>query len=492
MLIAFFIMAHLTGAAVAGAALMQVRTPQGTLAWVLALLAVPYLAVPAYWILGPSRFQGYVSARRGGDHRLRTAVGEVEADARRFRTEIPETRGGIRAIEQLARMPVLRGNRTRLLVDGEETFPSLFSGLERARNYALVQFYTIRDDRVGRRLRDLLLDRAREGVRVYLLFDRVGSRSLPRSYVRDLRRGGVSISAFLSSRAWIRQRFRPRLQVNFRNHRKIMVVDGHEGWLGGLNASEAYLGRDPRIGAWRDTHLHLQGPSVTGLQLSFLEDWHWSTGEVLELEWTSRAAQDGPPADPDSNGSSATGGEGDEAVLVLPSGPADSLETANLMIHHAIHGARERFWLATPYFVPDEGILSALELAVLRGVEVRILVPATADVPLVHLAKLAILPRLLRTGVRIHRYTEGFMHSKIFLVDDRAAAVGTVNLDNRSLRLNFEVTALLLDPGAIHRVERMLETDLSRSEPLTAEDLDARPAWERAASRAAYLLAPIL
>ncbi|TVR64748.1 MAG: cardiolipin synthase [Gemmatimonadales bacterium] len=481
MLIGFLVVAHLLGAAFAGAALMEVRTPQGTLAWVLALLVVPYLAVPAYWILGPSRFEGYVSARRGGDHRLRAAVGEVEADARRFRVEIPETRGGIRAIEQLARMPVLRGNRTRLLVDGEESFQSLFAGLERAQDYALVQFYTIRDDKVGRRLRDLLLARARDGVRVYVLFDRVGSRSLPRRYIRELRRGGVSISAFLSSRAWIRQRFRPRLQVNFRNHRKIMVVDGHEGWLGGLNASEAYLGRDPRIGTWRDTHLHLEGPSVTGLQLSFLEDWHWSTGDVPELNWTPRPSE-----------SAGQGDEGDEAVLVLPSGPADPLETANLMIQHAIHGARERFWLATPYFVPDEGILSALELAVLRGVEVRILVPETADVPLVHLAKLAVLPRLLRTGVQIHRYTAGFMHSKAFLVDDRAAAVGTVNLDNRSLRLNFEVTAILLDPGAIRRVERMLEDDLSRAEPLTVDELNARPAWERAASRAAYLLAPIL
>ncbi len=474
MLVTFIVLIHLTGAVLAGMALMKVRTPQGTLAWGLSLLVVPYLAIPAYWILGPSRFEGYVSARRGGDDKLRAAVGDVEAEARRFQAEIPETRGGIRAIERLARMPVLRGNRTHLLVDGEEAFPSLFQGIERARDYVLIQFYTIHDDRVGRKLRDLLVDRARSGVRVHLLFDRIGSRSLPRRYVRILREAGVEVSAFLSSRAWIRQRFRPRIQVNFRNHRKILVVDGREGWLGGLNASVAYLGEDPRIGAWRDTHLHLEGPSVAGLQLAFLEDWHWSTGTVLSLDWTPRPV------------------EADEAVLILPSGPADPVETANLMIHHAIHGARDRFWLATPYFVPDEGILSALELAVLRGVDVHLLVPSSADVPLVHLAKLAVLPRLLRAGVAVHRYSAGFMHSKAFLVDNRAAAVSTVNLDNRSLRLNFEITALLLDPGAVLRVQSMLEADLARSEPVTAAELDARPTIERVAARGAYLLAPIL
>lgn len=473
---------HLIGAGTAVAALMRTRTPQGAIAWMLALVVVPYLALPAYWVLGPSRFDGYVTARRGGDIRLREALGDLPAKLAPFRVRIPETRGGIRAVETLARMPVVQGNRTQLLVDGHETFESMFRGMEEARDYILVQFYTIRDDELGRRFQEFLMRKAREGVRVHLLFDRIGSRSLPGSYVRRLREAGVEVSAFLSSRAVIRQRFRPRLQINFRNHRKILVVDGRIGWLGGLNLSDAYLGKSPEMGAWRDTHLRVEGPAVLGIQLSFLEDWHWSTERILELNWIPVAAP--TPSD----GMSDSG----EAVLILPSGPADPVETASLMVHHAIHSARRRFWIASPYFVPDEAVVAALKLAAIRGVDVRILVPTRADVPLVHLAKLAAIPRLLEVGVAIYRYTPGFLHQKAFLVDDRAAGVGTVNLDSRSFRLNFEITALLLDRGAIGRVQAMLAADFERSEALTLGELEGRSLWARAGARAAYLLAPIL
>ncbi len=486
MLLLILSLFHLIGAGTAVAALMRTRTPQGAIAWMLALVVVPYLALPAYWVLGPSRFDGYVTARRGGDIRLRQALGDMPANLAPFRARIPETRGGIRAVETLARMPVVMGNRTRLLVDGDETFESMFRGMEEAQNYILVQFYTIQDDVLGRRFQEFLIRKAQEGVRVHLLFDRIGSRSLPGRYVRRLREAGVEVSAFLSSRAVIRQRFRPRLQINFRNHRKILVVDGRVGWLGGLNLSDAYMGRSPEMGAWRDTHLRVEGPAVLGLQLSFLEDWHWSTERILELDWDPVAA---PPSEGEDQGPDQDPGE---PVLILPSGPADPVETASLMVHHAIHSARERFWIASPYFVPDEAVVAALKLAAIRGVDVRILVPTRADVPLVHLAKLAAIPRLLEVGVAIYRYTPGFLHQKAFLVDDRAAGVGTVNLDNRSFRLNFEITALLLDPGAIARVKDMLAADFERSEALTLAELEGRSLWARAGARAAYLLAPIL
>jgi cardiolipin synthase A/B len=313
------------------------------------------------------------------------------------------------------------------------------------------------------------------GVRVYFLFDKIGSRSLPGSYVERLTDGGVEVATFRSSRMMLRRRFRPRLQINFRNHRKILVVDGEEGWLGGFNLSDTYLGMDPSIGPWRDTHLRIRGPSALGLQLSFLEDWHWSTGDVLSLDWTPKRAE-----------------AGNEAVLILPSGPADPLETAALMIHHSIHSARERFWIASPYFVPDEGILMALKLAALRGVDVRVLVPSYADVPLVHLAKLAVVEPLLAVGVQVLQYDAAFLHTKAFVVDDRAAGVGTVNVDSRSLHLNFEITAILMDREAVARVEGMFLDDFEHAQPLTLEELLARPAWARAASKGAHLLAPLL
>ena len=475
MLIIFIAVCHLLGAATAVSALMAARSAQGTVAWILALLLVPYLAVPAYWTIGSVRFEGYVSARRGGDSRLRRSLRGVAERAEPFRASLPETRGGIRAVERLARMPVLTGNDTRLLVDGEATFNSIFQGIEEAREYVLAQFYTIRDDDLGQRFQQTLIEKAREGIEVRLLYDWIGSHRLPDTYVDRLRQEGVEVAAFRSSRAMIRRRFRPRIQINFRNHRKIVVTDGRVGWLGGLNVSDAYLGLDPEIGPWRDTHLRVRGPAALGLQLSFLEDWHWSTGELPELDWQPRTSPDG-----------------DEPVLILPSGPADPLESASLMVHHAIHSARSRLWIASPYFVPDEGLLAALQLAALRGVDVRILVPEQADVPLVRLAKMAVVEPLVEVGVTVLQYNAGFLHTKAFVVDDRAAGLGTVNLDNRSFRLNFEITALLMDEGAVARVAEMFEEDFRQAEPLTLEELAARSVWSRAASRGAYLLAPLL
>ncbi len=475
MLITFVAVCHLLGAATAVSALMAARSAQGTVAWILALLLVPYLAVPAYWTIGSVRFEGYVSARRGGDSRLRRSLRGVAERAEPFRASLPETRGGIQAVERLARMPVLTGNDTRLLVDGEATFQSIFQGIEEARDYVLAQFYTIRDDDLGRRFQEALIRKAREGVEVRLLYDWIGSHRLPDAYVDRLREEGVDVAAFRSSRAMIRRRFRPRIQINFRNHRKIVVADGRVGWLGGLNVSDAYLGLDPEIGPWRDTHLRVRGPAALGLQLSFLEDWHWSTGELPRLDWQPRISPDG-----------------DEPVLILPSGPADPVESASLMVHHAIHSARARLWIASPYFVPDEGLVAALKLAALRGVDVRILVPEKADVPLVRLAKMAVVEPLVEVGVTVLQYNAGFLHTKAFVVDDRAAGVGTVNLDNRSFRLNFEITALLMDEGAVARVAEMFEGDFHRAEPLTLEELAGRSVWSQAASRAAYLLAPLL
>lgn len=475
MLLIIVLVAHTVGLVTSVVALMSARTSQGAIAWVISLNTLPYVAVPLYWILGQPRFQGYVSARRGHETRLRGALKGVPDKVEPFRRSLPQSRGGITAVERLARMPVLGGNETELLVDGDATFGSLFQGIERARDYVLAQFYTIQDDGIGGRFQRLLMRKAQEGVAVYLLHDKIGSRSLPGRYVDELTEAGVKVRTFRSSRAVIRRRFRPRLQINFRNHRKVVIVDGDEGWLGGLNVSDAYLGLDPEIGPWRDTHLRVQGPAALGLQLAFLEDWHWTAEEVLELNWEPKAA---PGAD--------------EPVLILPSGPADPLETASLMVHHAIHAARRRLWIASPYFVPEEGVLSALKLAALRGVDVRVLLPERADVPLVDLAKLAAVEPLLEVGVQVLQYTAGFMHTKAYLVDDRAAGVGTVNLDNRSFRLNFEITALLMDRAAVSRVDAMFREDFRHARLLEAEELAARSFWARAASRGALLLAPVL
>ncbi|TVP54505.1 MAG: cardiolipin synthase [Gemmatimonadales bacterium] len=463
-------LAHLVGLITAGAALLTPqRSAEGSVAWILSLITLPWIAVPAYWLFGRPRFLGYRTARHPGASPLREAVRSLGTHVEAYRARLPEERGGVQAVERLVQMPFLRGNSAELLIDGEETFRSLFEGFNRAEHYLLVQFYIIRDDRMGQELKRRLIERAEGGVRVHLLYDKIGSFGLPGRYVDELREAGVKVRAFRSNR-----RTATPLQINFRNHRKVTVVDGCEGWVGGLNVGDEYLEGDEDLGHWRDTHLHLEGPAVLGLQLSFLEDWYWMTDEVLDLRWEPRSRA------------------GDLPALILPSGPADELETASLLMQHAIHSAVKRVWISSPYFVPDEGVMAALELAVLRGVDVRILVPRRADVLLVHLAKFAFLERLLRAGVQVFAYQPGVLHSKTLLLDSEIATVGTVNLDNRSLRLNFEITALVVGREFADQVRQSFEDDFRRSRPFTLEEIAAKPLWFRVASHGAHLFSPLL
>jgi cardiolipin synthase A/B len=464
------VVTHLLGFASAVDALMTARTAPGAVAWIVSLGTFPYAAVPAYWVFGRSRFQGYVVGRRDINsalhqalqEKLDTVLGEIEQPAR--------THHLLQAIERLAKIPMLGGNQVELLQDGRATFDSLLAGIDAAERYLLVQFYIVRDDGIGRELQQRLIARARAGVPVHFMYDEIGSYLLPRSYLDELTAAGVHVRHFESTRG-----LRNRFQLNFRNHRKVLVADGQVGWVGGLNVGDEYLGRDPAIGPWRDTHMRIEGPAVFGLQLSFLEDWHWSTGEILDYDWQAApAASDGVP------------------VLIVPSGPADRFETASLMVQHALASARERIWIASPYFVPDESVQSALKLAALRGVDVRVLIPEEPDNRLMRHAAYAFVGPMLDAGVRVFRHHEGFLHRKTMVVDWDAGAVGTVNLDNRSFRLNFEITAWVADPAFTEELATHFEQDFAGSYEMSPEDLARQPWWERVMARGAYLLAPVL
>ena len=475
MLAVIITLAQILGALSSISALLTTRTSQGAIAWIVSLNTFPYLAVPAYWIFGRTRFNGYVQSRKEVDARLRTRVGELRDSLNRWRRTFADTDGGLSSAERLAKLPFTVGNRAELLINGPAAFEQMFDAMARAEKYILIQFYILRSDRFGEELKSLLLQLSSRGVKIYFLFDEIGSYGVAPGYLRELRAGGVRIQPFSSTRGP-----RNRFQLNFRNHRKVLVVDGVEGYLGGLNVGEEYLGLNQKFGMWRDTHLRLRGPALVGLQLPFVEDWHWATGEYLDLEW---AVCGTCGFDPEDHGSST--------VLVLPSGPADEYPTASLMIQHAIHTATHRFWIASPYFVPDDAVQDALILAVLRGVDVRVLIPDRPDHLLVYLSAFSFLGRMLDAGVRVFRYRPAFLHQKVFLVDSQVAAVGTVNLDNRSFRLNFEITAIVLGISFARDVHDMFIRDFAKSREISALEVQKMPIWLRIASRLAHLLAPI-
>jgi cardiolipin synthase len=445
-----------------------VRTSQGAIAWVLSLLLMPFVAIPLYWLLGRRRFSREIGGRRVKDSRLAAlAIGMMER-LRRYEVDIPDDDAFERAAKMLGGLPFTRGNRLELLIDGEETFDNIFETIRSAKKHLCVNFFIVKSDSLGIRFQQALIERARAGVRVFFLFDEFGSYKLPERYLRELKAAGVECHSFGVNRFWW-----SRLQLNFRNHRKIVVADGEVALIGGLNVGDEYLGRDARFGGWRDTHLAMRGPVVQAVQLVFLEDWFWASNSMPELVWETRLE------------------EADQIAAVIPTGPADPADSWQLVVAEAANTARQRLWIASPYFVPDEGVLTALQAAAIRGVDVRILIPERPDHLLVWLSAFSYFEESMPYGVRIFRYQRGFLHQKVMLIDHRLAAVGSANLDNRSFRLNFEITGFSPDPAFVDEVARMLEADFEASVEARVEDFSEKPFLFRAACRVARLLAPV-
>lgn len=466
----FALACHLAGIATAIHAVMTARTSQGAIAWALLLILFPYGTLPAYALFGRGKFAGYVKARRAGDSQIDHLARSLEKKMHMFRVRDEESNPKYVALEELAEMPFTSHNSAKLLVDGSQAFPAMFAGIESAKVYVIVQFYIIRDDRLGCRLKNTLIAKAREGVRVYVLYDEIGSYYLPKSYRRELAEAGVVILPFRTSRG-----LRNRFQINFRNHRKIVIADGRVAYVGGLNIGDEYMGRHKRFGPWRDTMVEVRGPVVQAIQFGFLEDWYWATGDVPELDWTPLPAE-----------------EGNQTSLCLGSDPSDMLETCGLFFMQAINSAQRRLWIASPYFVPDNSLMHALQLAALRGVDVRVMLPQKPDHKLVYLAAFSYIAEAEPAGVKFYRYLPGFMHHKVILVDDDLAAVGTANFDNRSIRLNFELMILLADQPFATAVSEMLEKDFGVCVEARADDVARRSILFHFAVRLARLFAPIL
>ncbi len=450
------------------AAIRDTRTAQGAIAWSVALVAMPIITLPLYLIFGRNKFHGYVDALRSGHEEFlafnKSAYQPSKASAKHSHMDKSKL-----VFEHLAGVPFLDGNRLELFTDGYSTFDAIMDEIDKAQQYVLVQFFVVHDDGLGQRLKDHLILMAKQGVKIFFLYDEVGSHTTSRGFWDEMRAAGIQVAPFLTTKGKGN-----RFQLNFRNHRKIVVVDGHTAFVGGHNVGDEYLGLSKKLGPWRDTHLRCSGPAVCGVQISFAEDWYWATREHLELNWSPPYYPDGPD------------------VLALPTGPSDRLETCSLMYVRAINSAQERFWVASPYFVPDGSVLNALQLAALRGVDVRLVIPDEPDHKLVWLACYHSLKQLDMPNIRVFRYNRGFMHQKTFLVDDRWGAVGTANMDNRSFRLNFELTMLVDDDDFCKQLEAMFEHDFTHCDEVGTNEYDHLGFFMKYAVKVARLFAPIL
>lgn len=478
-LVVGFIIFQVLGVISSVHAIMATRTPQGSIAWAISLITVPVISVPAYWVLGRSKFDGYINKWCDIPSHIEQEMEEVIQGMLPYAVENSVNFPEYEAATRLARSPLLKANDVQLLVDGEATYDSLYQGIEGARSYILFQFYILRPDESGNRFKELLIKKAGEGIAVYVLYDEFGSSDLNEDWIDDLIQADVNIAPFNTQ-----QGSNNRFQINFRNHRKIVVVDGKSSWIGGLNIGNDYLGEDKTLSPWRDTHMRIDGPSTIISQSIFSLDWYYAAKELIKgLAWL--------PDEVGVNLADASN-KNKKEVMVLSSGPADNHETASLFFTNALNLARKRIWIATPYFIPDESTLAALMLSLFKGLDVRIITPRLNDNWFVRHAANIYLSELSQHGAKIYFYEKGFMHQKVMLIDDSFSMVGTVNFDNRSFRLNFEVTGIVADKDFASQVEAMLLEDLQNSTEVLNYNLENESYWERFKARISGLMAPVL
>lgn len=446
---------------------MNSRTSQGSIAWLLSLALLPIPTVFLYLIFGWKLFDDYATDR------VQNGRADRPLRAKDLSLVDRETDALWPVQVAVSELPFLKGNEVEVLVDGGATFDSIFAGIDAAEDYLLVQFYIVRDDRLGQELAERLIAKARAGVSVYLLYDDVGSTGMPKRYRKELREAGIKVAGFNHRHKFLRL-YGPT-RINYRNHRKIVVADGKHAWVGGHNVGVEYLGEDPKFGHWRDTHVRVSGPAALGCALLFREDWEWATGERL------------PPRPPKTLDS-----PGDQSVLVMGSGPADKLEECAIAFTDLIGRARERLWIVSPYFVPDTDIRTALFAARLRGVDVRIMLPDNPDHKLVWLASMAHADAMVQHDIAIYRYTDGFLHQKVVLMDDVITSIGSVNFDNRSFAINFEITLWFTAAQTISRVEDMLNEDFKSCRQVSLSEVESRPLPLYILIQAARLVSPVL
>ncbi len=451
--------------------LLQKRSPAATLAWLFALAFLPGLGVIIFLFVGPRRLERSRLKRLRARQAVARPAYEIEERVMKEAMSRELSRQIVQIGHRTNQSPVSVAEEVTLLEDGEETFGAILAAIAAAKNHGHVEYYIYEPDRTGTALRDALIERAKAGVEVRLLVDAVGSANLDRRFLAPLREAGGEAFFFNKVRRLRKSRF-----VNFRNHRKIVVCDGRVGFTGGLNVHDedntAY-----RVDGWRDTHLRMKGPCVTWLQLVFLEDWHYTRGSVPQGQ--RYLPLDGP-------------GAAGELVQILDSGPDSDVETIKTAYFAAINAAKRKVWITTAYFVPDESILLALKAAAHRGVDVRILVPSVSDSAIVMAAGRSYYDELLHTGVRIYEYQRRMLHAKTMVVDDWFAAVGTANMDNRSFRLNFEVTALVYGARLSEELSAMFKRDRKNAVEISKSHGTKLPVSEKLLQGVARLLSPLL
>ncbi|MEK8131032.1 cardiolipin synthase [Paenibacillus filicis] len=449
-----------------------------TWAWLMVLFFLPGVGFLLYLILGQnlSRRKIYKLQNERERQIVNALVEQQKEDLRQDR--IPYRDTAIMNYQDMIYMNLssayalyTQDNEVVLYTDGTEKFEALLADIGQAEDHVHLMYFIIRHDSLGTRLMEALTRKAREGVIVRLMYDAIGCYSLPKSFFHELREAGGEVAAFFPSRIPYLN-----LRVNYRNHRKLAIIDGKLGYIGGFNVGNEYLGLSKRFGYWRDTHLKLSGGSVLHMQALFFLDWALAHRQEIEL------APRYFPLIPNP---------GRVGMQIVSSGPDSEWQQIKHAYIKMIVTAKEYIYIQTPYFIPDESLITALKMAALSGVDVKIMIPIKPDHKLVYWASLSYIGELLPFGVQCYLYEKGFLHAKTIVADGRVASVGTANVDIRSFKLNFEVNAFIYDTETAEKLKLVFEDDMKHSRWLTQAGYQNRPLLHKFREPCARLLSPI-
>lgn len=456
---------------------LEFRNPSKAVAWMFILFVVPLIGFILYYFVAQDYKKRRKLRRRGSrlfqemKARLWQQSEIIDSIDRMHNQEFAGQERLFSLLTRVSESPITGCNDVQVLSSGETAFHAMLAEMEQAKDHIHIEFYIFRDDGIGTKFQDVMIRKANEGVKVRLICDGLGSYHLPSSFVQKLKENGVEVYFFLPPLIALLDR-----RVNYRNHRKIIVIDGTVGFVGGLNVGDDYLGLYEKMGYWRDTHLQITGDAVYFLQNTFLGDW--------------RLASNQPINDPDLFPEHHC--QGQQQVQVLTSGPDQHWDTLQEIFFGAVSIAKRRIWITSPYFIPDPSIYAGLKTAAVSGVEVKVIIPYQSDNRLVKLASLSYVEELMQAGVEFYEYTKGFVHAKVLIVDDLLASVGTANMDMRSFFCNFEMTALMFDQEPISRLSRDFEQDLTDSKPIVLQEFARRSRRQKGAEMLARLLSPLL
>lgn len=460
---------------------LERRNAPATWAWLMILTFIPVLGFIVYMVFGQNLsrrkiFQWDESFHRVLKREVETQMEMIHDGWQLFTSpSAAEYRDLIYMNLNREESVYSEDNEVRLFVDGNDKFETLIRDMQAAKKHIHLLYYIIRSDNLGMKIADVLAAKAREGVKVRILYDESGSRRMSGKFIKRIKEAGCEIVPFFPTK--LRFLILLKANLNYRNHRKLAVIDGEIGYIGGFNIGDEYLGLKRKFGYWRDTHLRIEGTAVNSIQARFLLDWNQASRQALPFaEYCTAQA----------------GLKGGTGVQIVSSGPDSEWEQIKNAHIKLILSARKYVYMQTPYFIPDDSILDALKIASSSGIDVRLMVPTIPDQPFVYWATQSYLGELLKSGVRVYRYKNGFLHAKTMAVDYRVASVGTANMDVRSFRLNFECNAFLYDEELAGQLTRHFLYDIGKSEEISYEAYKKRPLRDRMRESVSRLLSPIL